>query len=259
MKSRQKRAEKFHDQNIRLLREACDEFVELRRSGLSGDGFVTACARIKSHSFFVLIHSWHQSGSIRNWFSPGGCSRSRQFENIARLTAKFNEPLVVCIVAPSTALSVSTKRKKVWPLPEHLLSQWSNSAPILLIVLASNVPSDVFALWLAHRSMAFEHTKFIFQSGKGRHHHHSGITAKHLVRLGILQNTISQAVNRASAGRKSAQRRLRNALSRSLHELAECNVEELKAERTRRLLRTEALLPGLVNEDRGYEVLTPAV
>ena len=125
---------------LHVVRQACDEFVELRRepTGGSGPSLLAASAIIGRHTVFILIQNCcGESGKGKpKDISPRSIA-SRKFTHLIRLAKRFDKPVLVCVVDPPR----SFKGKRVPPhptsqFPDHVLSQWLLDVPIILLVSA---------------------------------------------------------------------------------------------------------------------------
>src|SRR5690242_7526048 len=172
--------------SLQIVREVCDEFVELRRDrGRDGEiRVVTACATIGRYSVLALIHC-RAGGHQKKCTIEAARRRSMEFrksQHLIRLAQRFKQPIVVCVVDPPVSSKAATARwYEPFEVSKHLLSQWTLDVPVVLLVLASKVSCGIFGVWLPDKSVALAHTKFLMEPGKQSRHRCCEVEAKQLV------------------------------------------------------------------------------
>ena len=229
--------------DVRLLREACDAFLELRREPSSrATSLVVATAMIGRHPVVLLVQRWGVATGKRGKKEVGRWSiQSRKSQHLLRLAKRFKRPIVVCVVdPPSTAMSAALRRDVASPI--HLFSQWVLDVPVILLVTAARVSFGVFGTWLADRSISLAQTKFILDRPEQSGRPGPEIEAKELLRHKILDDIIPAPTGGTRSQGKLASHKVRHLLMHLLDDVIKLTPMELKSIRKERLARAESLV-----------------
>jgi acetyl-CoA carboxylase alpha subunit len=159
-----------------------------------------------------------------------------------QLAHKFSRPVVVCFADPTSSSGTAiTEFHEALGLPKHILSQWYLEVPIILVVLISKSPYDIFGIWLADKAIALEQARFMMtlpDRGKNRR---IVVSTEELVRGGIIEKAIPAPSNLAHHSQSVLSYRLRGALTQVLDEVAYLSAGELIIHRRAKLARVEAV------------------
>ena len=236
---------------INLVRRTCSDFIELRRGKafLGEDQLVSGFATLGHRSIGVLIlckndHGSNNGVSIPNHKRLNGYQKT---QHLFRLAKKFNRPIVMFTNSPASLPGTEmSEPDEALGFAKHVLSQSYLEVPIILVLLSRIISCHIFGAWLADKIIALEDAHFlmtIFDQGKVQL---IQVEARHLLRQGIIDKTISESVcgGPASQVMMPTPRQLRIILGEILDEVSRVTPEELMLRRREKIEKAVArILP----------------
>jgi acetyl-CoA carboxylase carboxyl transferase subunit alpha len=233
-----------------LMRQVCDDFIELRRARFSfgRNRVIGGFARIGHYSVVILIYG--ENGYRGKSCTAGSvCGRAdgfRKFQYLMQLAHKFSRPVVVYFADPTSSSGTAiTELHEVLGLPKHLLSQWYLEVPIILVVLTSKSAYDIFGIWLADKTIALEQARFMMTLPDRGKNHRIIVSTEELVRGGVIDKAIPAPSNPARHSQALMSYRLRGALTRMLDEVSHVSPRDLSLRRQAKFARVEAIAVDL--------------
>jgi acetyl-CoA carboxylase alpha subunit len=232
------------------MRQVCDDFIELRRERVSfgKNRIIGGFATIGTYSVLILIYCQDGHGRKTRIQEPscGRASGFRKVQQLIQLAHKFSRPVVVCFADPTSSSGTAiTEFHEALGLPKHILSQWYLEVPIILVVLISKSPYDIFGIWLADKAIALEQARFMMtlpDRGKNRR---IVVSTEELVRGGIIEKAIPAPSNLARDSPALMSYRLRGALTQVLDEVSCLSARELIIRRRAKLAQVESMIMKL--------------
>lgn len=237
----------------KFVRQVCDEFVEVGRENVNfgRDRLVGGFTTFGRHSALILIHGKNRRRGTRR-ITESVRDTACGFQkagHLMQLAHKFRKPVVVCLLTSASASGlIPAESHEVLSLQKHLFSQWCLDVPIVLVILASMSPCDIFGVWLADKCLALDQTQFALTLHNQKVNHRFEVNAKKLARSGIIDRTISVSPNFVGRKRRAIPSLLRNALIQMLDEIAGDSPEDLRARRQERLVRVEEMVANMYGQ-----------
>jgi len=229
------------------MRRVFDDFIEIRRNVTSfgKNRVIDGLVKIGHHSVLVLIHCQVGHGRKTRIQEPnrGRVNGFRKVQRVMQLAHKFSRPVVVCYTDPtSLSCTAITELHEALGLSKHILSQWYLKVPIILVVLTTKIPIDIFNIWLADKVIILEDAQFVMNIPERGKNRRIIVNTEVLMRGGFIDKTIPAPSNLPSHSQAVISYRLGGALTQMLDEVSHVSPRELIVHRRVKLAQVEAMI-----------------
>ncbi|MAT68195.1 MAG: acetyl-CoA carboxylase carboxyl transferase subunit alpha [Planctomycetaceae bacterium] len=226
-----------------------DEFVELHGDKFFGDDRALRTGFAKLDEFKVMLVGHHKGKTLKErnecYFGCAHPEGYRKAMEKMRLAAKYGLPIITLIDTPGAYPGIGAEeRGQAQVIAESMLEMSRLGTPIICVVIGEGGSGGALGIGVGDRVAVLENAYYSVISPEGcagilwKSHDYAPqaakalkITARHLERLGVIDDVVEEPLGGAHRDHHQMATRLKMYLVKTLRELSQLSPDELLAGR----------------------------